>query len=237
VNGGGGGAGNGGGGQPVPPPQPLTFNVSLLGSTTSFGVVNSDQEATVVLTASSDGKDVPVITLVSGPAGLILQGEAPIFKGGLPFSSISANYVWTPSRADIGTAPTAVFEVTTASGASLFRTVVLGPVEDAAPGVISSLTATHVGDRVQVQWSTNSTGSAVNFAVTGCYHTLFPGTTIPYFTCDQLSNTTTPGADVPASPTVNSGQPGVPVNYYGIFVTASSAANASLLGSASANVQ
>ncbi|HEX3967351.1 MAG TPA: hypothetical protein VHW70_05250 [Edaphobacter sp.] len=205
--------------------------------TASVEVVNSDQEGLISLSASSDGKDVPVITLVSGPPGLMLLADAPLFKGGMPFSAIAATYAWTPSRADIGTAPAAVFKATTASGASALSTVLLGPVQDVPPGAVSGLTATHVGNRIQVQWSSNSTNPGLAFEVEGCYHTLFPATTIPYLTCELLSTTTTAGADVPDSPVTNSGQPGVPVNYYGIFVTAVGSPNFALLGSGSANVQ
>jgi hypothetical protein len=70
--------------------------------------------------------------------------------------------------------------------------------------------------------------------VTGCYHTLLPGTNLPYLFCDQLDSTTALQSNVPASATVNVGQPGVPVNYYGIFVGASGTV---AQGSATANVQ
>jgi hypothetical protein len=56
------------------------------------------------------------------------------------------------------------------------------------PGAISGLTATRSGDRILVQWSSNSTDPSVSFSVDGCYNTLLPGTKIPYFGCDELSN-------------------------------------------------
>jgi hypothetical protein len=148
-----------------------------------------------------------------------------------------AVYVWTPSRADIGTAPVAVFTATTMSGASATVTVTLGPVVDVPPGAISGLTATLVGDRIQANWSSNATGTSATFTVTGCYHTLLTGTNLPYLFCDKLDSTTALQSNVPASPTVNVGQPGVPVNYYGIFVTASGGPGTVASGSATANVQ
>ena len=56
----------------------------------------------------------------------------------------------------------------------------LGPVVDLASGVISGLTATLAGDRIQANWSSNATGTpATFFTVVGCYHTLLLGTNLP----------------------------------------------------------
>jgi hypothetical protein len=146
----------------------------------------------------------------------------------------TATYVWTPGRADIGTSPVAVFRATTQSGASATVTVTLGPVVDVSPGAISGLTATLVGDRIQANW--NSSGTSATFTVVGCYHTVLTGTNLPYLFCDKLDSTTALQSNVPASPTVNAGQPGVPVNYYGIFVAGANASG-TVGGSATANVQ
>jgi hypothetical protein len=79
--------------------------------------------------------------------------------------------------------------------------------------------------------------TSATFTVVGCYHTVLTGTTLPYLFCDKLDSTTALQSNVPASPTVNLGQPGVPVNYYGIFVAASGGAGTVVSGSATANVQ
>ena len=79
-------------------------------------------------------------------------------------------------------------------------------------------------------------GAATVFTVVGCYHMLL-GTNLPYLARDKLDSTTELQSNVPASPTVNGGQPGVPVNYYGIFVTASAGPGIVASGSATANVQ
>lgn len=71
----------------------------------------------------------------------------------------------------------------------------------------------------------------------GCYHTLLLGTNVPNMTCDKLDTTKALESNVSASPVLNVGQPGVPLNYYGIFVTASTGAGAIASGSATANVQ
>ena len=115
-------------------------------------------------------------------------------------------------------------------------TVTLGPVVDVSPGAISGLTATLVGDRIQVNWSSNATGTPLTFTVTGCYHTVLTGTNLPYLFCDKLDSTTALQSNVPASATVNLGQPGVPVTYYGIFVGGSNVTG-TVGGSATANVQ
>jgi len=189
----------------------------------------------VQLLAVSDGRDAPVITKVSGPDGLILYNTAPVDHPHGTNGYTTATYVWTPSRADIGTAPVTVFAATTQSGASATVTVTLGPVVDVTPGAISGLTATLVGDRIQVNWSSNAT-EPLTFTVTGCYHTVLTGTNLPYLFCDKLDSTTALQTNVPASPTVNVGQPGVPVNYYGIFVAGSNGTG-TVGGSATANVQ
>jgi hypothetical protein len=232
----GGGGTGGGGGTATPPPAPQNPPLQLTGGVTALSV-GSDQPAYVQLTALSDGRDAPVITKVSGPDGLILFGATTVDH---PHGTNGYNlttYVWTPGRADIGSAPVAVFTATTQSGASATLTVTLGPVVDVAPGVISGLTATQAGDRIQASWGSNATGAATVFMVVGCYHTLLLGTNLPYLACDKLDSTTALQSNVPASPTVNVGQPGVPVNYYGIFVTASAGPGTVASGSATANVQ
>ncbi|MCU1252868.1 MAG: hypothetical protein JWQ49_5897 [Edaphobacter sp.] len=230
---GGGGTGGGGGGTATPPPAPQNPPLQFTGGSTSL-TVGSDQPAHVQLTALSDGRDAPVITKVAGPDGLILFNTAPVDHPHGTNGYTTAEYAWTPSRADIGTAPVAVFTATTLSGARATVTVTLGPVVDVPPGAISGLTATLVGDRIQANWSSNATGTSATFSMSGCYHTLLPGTNLPYLFCDHLDSTTALQSNVPASPTVNVGQPGVPVNYYGIFVGASGTV---AQGTATANVQ
>jgi len=236
---GGGGTGSGGtgggGGTATPPPAPQNPPLQFTGGVTTV-TVGSDQRAFVQLLAVSDGRDAPVITKVSGPDGLILYNTAPVDHPHGTNGYTVTSYVWTPGRADIGTAPVALFVATTQSGASATRTVTLGPVVDVAPGVISGLTATLAGDRIQVNWSSNATETPLTFTVTGCYHTLLVGTTLPYLACDKLDSTTSLQSNVPASPTVNIGQPGVPVNYYGIFVSGANGPG-TVGGSATANVQ
>src|SRR5215813_6728190 len=93
--GGNGGGGNGGGGKPTAPPSvPLTFTGGVLGD------VATDQMAIVQLRANSDGLDAPVITEVSGPAGLIVQSVLPADhpRGSNGFNV--TDYAWTPSPAD-----------------------------------------------------------------------------------------------------------------------------------------
>jgi hypothetical protein len=232
----GGGGTGGGGGTATPPPAPQNPPLQFTGGSTSL-TVGSDQPSYVQLTALSDGRDAPVITKLSGPDGLILYNTAPVDHphgtNGYNFTT----YVWTPSRADIGSAPVAVFVATTQSGASATVTVTLGPVVDVTPGVISGLTATLVGDRIQANWSSNASGTSAAFNVVGCYHTLLLGTNLPYLACDKLDSTTALQSNVPASPTTNIGQPGVPVNYYGIFVGASAGSGTVAQGTATANVQ
>jgi hypothetical protein len=229
----GGGTGSGGGGTATPPPAPQNSPLRFTGGSTAL-TVGSDQPAFVQLLALGDGRDAPLVTKVSGPDGLILYNTAPVDHPHGTNGYTMAVYVWTPSRADIGTSPVAVFMATTLSGASATVTVTLGPVVDVTPGAISGLTATLVGDRIQANWSSNASGTSATFSVTGCYHTLLPGTNLPYLFCDQLDSTTALQSNVRASPTVNVGQPGVPVNYYGIFVSASGTV---AQGSATANVQ
>jgi hypothetical protein len=174
---------------------------------------------------------------VSGPAGLILLADAPLFKEDMPFSAIAATYAWTPSRADIGTAPAAVFKATTASGASALSTVFLGPVQDVPPGAVSGLTATHVGNRIQVQWSSNSTNPGVTFDVEGCYHTLFPGNDDTLLDVRSVDQHDDAGSGCGRFTGDKLGAARSSGKLLRVFVTAIGSPNFALLGSGSANVQ
>jgi hypothetical protein len=236
AKGGGGGGGNGGG-TAVPPPAPQNPPFSFTGGVTSL-TVGSDQPVFAALDARSDGRDAPIITEDSGPAGLILYNAFPIDHPHGVNGSNTMIYVWTPGRADIGTNPQAVFTATTASGATSTIAVNLGLVLDAPPGVISGLTAQLAGNHIEAHWNASANGDPLTYTVVGCYHSLLLGTNLPYLFCDKVDTTTAlESLNIPAGPAVNDGQPGVPVNYYGIFVTVSTVVGSSPLGSATANVQ
>jgi hypothetical protein len=237
AGGGGGAAGGGGGGTATPPPAPKNPPFTFTGGITSLSV-GSDQPVFVALDARSDGRDAPIITEDSGPDSLILYNAFPIDHPHGVNGSNTMIYVWTPGRADIGTNPQAVFTATTASGGRSTITVSLGPVVDVAPAAISGLTAQLVGDHVEAHWNASANGQSMTYTVVGCYHSLLTGTNLPYLFCDKLDTTTAlESLNLPAGPATNVGQPGVPVNYYGIFVNAATVAGAGASGTATANVQ
>ena len=232
-NGGGGNGGGGGGGGSTAPSIPLTF----LGGLVTFPVP-ADNPAFMLLRATSDGRDAPTITEVSGPAGLVLDSMAPADH---PHGSNGSNiiqYIWNPSRADIGTTPTAVFTATTQSGAHQTLTVNLGPVQDGAPGQVSDVTAMLTGDHIEARWSQSPDGTPLTYIVSACYHSLLADTSLPFVYCDTVRTTSDLQLlDIPSGPTTNTGQPGVPATYYGIFVFATSAIDSHFEGEAAANVQ
>ena len=226
---GGGGTGSGGGGTTTP----LVFGGGLQALT-----VGSDQPAFVMLQATSDGRDAPIITKVAGPVGLILYNTAPVdHPHGVNGYNVTY-YVWTPSRADIGTSPIAIFTATTASGAISTISVTLGPVQDVAPGAISGLIANFVGDHIEAHWNASTGPDPLTYVVTACYHSVLVGTNLPYLYCNKVDTTNAlQSLNIPTGPVSNVGQPGVPATYYGLFVGASSAINSQFGGQVTANVQ
>jgi hypothetical protein len=235
--GGNGGGGNGGGGTATPPPPASNAPLTFTGGPTDL-TIKSDQPVFVLLRATSDGRDAPVITENFGPAGLILQNTLPADHPHGTNGFTVTTYEWTPSRADIGTGAQASFTATTQSGAKQTIMVNMGPVEDVASGAISGLTAQAAGDHIEARWNPSADGTPLVYTVTACYHSLLTGTTLPYLFCDTVGKTS--GLDllnIPLGPSQNAGQPGVPATYYGIFAFAASAADSHLEGQASANVQ
>jgi hypothetical protein len=233
----GGGGNTGGGGTATPPPPNRTAPLTFGGGLTTL-TVGSDQPAFVMLQANSDGRDAPIITRNSGPDGLILYNTTPAdHPHGINGYTLSY-YVWTPGRADIGSNPQASFTATTQSGASRTIAVNLGPVQDVAPGAISGLTASLAGDHIEAHWNPSATGAALTYTATACYHSLLLGTNLPYLFCDKAGTTSDLQLlNIPSGPAENAGQPGVPVTYYGIFVSANSAIDSQLGGQVTTNVQ
>jgi hypothetical protein len=229
--------GTGGGGTATPPPPNRNVPLTFRGGLTTLTVA-SDQPAFVQLQANSDGRDAPIIRKNSGPDGLILYNTTPAdHPHGINGYTLSY-YVWTPGGADIGSNPQASFTATTQSGASLTITVNLGPVQDVAPGAISGLTATLAGDQIEAHWNSSATGAPLTYTVTACYHSLLLGTNLPYLFCDNAGRTNDLQLlNIPSGPTQNVGQPGVPVTYYGVFVSANRAVDSHLGGQATTNVQ
>jgi hypothetical protein len=95
-----------------------------------------------------------------------------------------------------------------------------------------------VGDHIEARWNASADGTPLIYSVTACYHSLLTGTTLPYLFCNSAGTTSALELlNIPLGPSVNLGQPSVPATYYGIFVSANSAADSHLEGQATTNVQ
>jgi hypothetical protein len=237
AKGGTGGGGGGGGGTAVPPPVPRSA-LSISSGLNTLGPVGSDQAVFLTVTALGDDRDAPVITMTSGPAGLILNNLLPSADphGGINGHTL-ASYMWTPGRSDIGQTFQATFTATTQSGAAVSTTVAFGTVQDVPPATVSGLTATTFADHIEAHWNPSATGDRLTYTLVACYNSVLVGTTIPGIFCDSAGNTQALELlDIPTGPATNLGLPGQSANYYGLFLNAWSGFDGHLMGRVSVNL-
>ena len=232
--------GSGGGGTTTPPPAPV-LTLSGSGATISAsGIVGvaSDQPTFLNLLAKSDGRDAPVITKVSGPAGLIIYSLNPVDHPHGENGYTIMIVVWTPTRNDIGQTAQAIFKATTQTGRSASLAFNFGPVQGVPPATVSGFTATRVGDHIEASWSPSVTGDPLTYTLSACYMSVLVGSNIPEIYCDAVSNTTALQLlNIPIGPAINVGNPAVNATYYGLFLNAWSGIDGHFMGSVSANIQ
>lgn len=219
------------GGKTPPPPPKLT----LTGPTSVS--VGSDQAVFVSLFAMGDGRDAPIITMTSGPSGLIPFNLTPVDHPHGINGYTMTTYVWTPSRDEIGLTAQATFTATTQSGGKAALTVTFGAVQDAPPATISGLAADKFADHIEAHWNASTDGTPLTYTLTACYMSVLVGTNLPYLYCDLADNTASlQSLNIPTGPAVNIGQPGVQASYYGLFLSAFSGADGHLMGRVSVNL-
>lgn len=152
------GGGGGGGGSASPPPV-LSYSASV-DSFTSLPMIFG-------VRATSSTSDLPVITINSAPAGMILlaQGSFTNIRGFLPYSYITVQ--WTPGRDQIGVQSMS-FTATSRSGSTTSSAIFT--VHD-APSPITGLVAIASADqRIAASWDPTVGGvSPVSHSVTACY--------------------------------------------------------------------
>ena len=229
-----------GGGTTTPPPVPTGPTLTGSGTTVSpSGIVGvaSDQPTFLTLLAQSDGRDSPTITMLSGPAGLIIYNLSPVDHPHGQNGFTVMPVVWTPTREDIGHTAQAIFQATTQTGRSALLTINFGPVQDVPPATVSGFTAFRVGDHIEAHWSPSATGDPLTYTLTACYMSVLVGSNIPEIYCDSADKTAAlQSLNIPTGPAINTGNPAVQATYYGLFLNAWSGIDGHLMGRVSTNI-
>ncbi len=219
------GAGGGGGGNIAPPffvtipdgsaPQfsatPLVGALPDLTASTQLLALGRFSIGAVYASSnivSTSAADVPVISLVSGPAGAAI-GSAMVIAGtqihGTWYNPVGgATIVWIPTQDDVGHTYPFVVQATTPGGIvqNSFNVTVIDQ-----PSAVTNLVAARLSDRFTVQW-TSAVGGAnpLSYTINACgvVTVALGGAGVlraPNTVCQLVGSTTANTADIPLTVT------------------------------------